>query len=238
MGNEEELQEASKKKKSVLQAAFTRSLNSARNLVTEDSVPRNVISSALADIDAKFNNLEAHCQQMFYNDILTEAETSTIQLLLWKIIDSEEEPVVKNDPQYDQLLKMVHVTSTLPKPDARVFDGNLKGYFSFISLVETHIEENITNKKQCLAYLIDNCTEIAHESISYFTQCQDSEKAYDEAKKMLKEKSHRVTRSVITSSDDLVAVLKHILRFPLLNLSSMFKIVLCLVRVSVPLLMI
>ncbi|ELU11694.1 hypothetical protein CAPTEDRAFT_217794 [Capitella teleta] len=140
-----------------------------------------------------------------------KAETSTIQLLLWKIIHSEEEPVVKNDPQYDQLLKMVHVTSTLPKPDARVFDGNPKDYSSFMSFVETHIEENITNKKQCLAYLIDNCTEIAHESISYFIQCQDSEKAYDEAKKMLKEKSitsdcSLFDESLGSSADDLKAL--------------------------------
>ena len=87
----------------------------------------------------------------------------------------------------EELIKSFKVSLTMPKPETKKFDGDPSTFAEHMSYVETYIEPNVSDAKQCLAFLVDTCTGKAQNSIAYLLQCSNASEAYHAAKNILRE---------------------------------------------------
>ena len=87
----------------------------------------------------------------------------------------------------EELIKSFKVSLTMPKPETKKFDGDPSTFAKYMSYVETYVEPNVSDAKQCLALLVDTCTSKAQDSIANLLQCSNASEAYHAAKDVLRE---------------------------------------------------
>lgn len=207
------------KKKSRSQAAFTRLSNSVERLLADEKFTISVMTTNLEELEERYKKFEFDCEAILevvdenedlfkdVNDILVEKYELLNVLrneLSVKSGENSNDIKTSNDQfsmiQTEDLIKSFKASMTLPKPNFTKYDGNPAEYSSFIAYLETYVEPNVDNDRQCLSFLIDSCSGIAYEAISFLSQCKNSQNAYNEAKTILKDlfgRKHLIVRSVI-----------------------------------------
>ena len=202
------------KEKGIIQAGFTRVCYAFENVLeSKKTLPASSCSHYLKDIEERFSKLENKCDELFMlveeNDERHEALSDVLERLNDRLIDlrlradsiveSAQSHEVTND-HTEALIKSFKASITLPKPQCKKFDGRASDYASFISYIESYMEESVEDSKQRLMFIIDSCTGDAYDSICYLSQCANAMDGYERAKVTLKEffgGRHKVNRAVM-----------------------------------------
>ena len=198
------------KRKTIAQSSFTRTYNCLSKLVDSKS-PDAAIHKVLEELESRYKVLEERCDAIQMSsdpdsqveDLLT-GKYELLNDIRAKVHGTKAKPSesVSTDghDRTEELIKSFKASLTMPKPETKKFSGDPCTFAEYISYVETYVEPNVSDSKQCLAILVDTCTGKARDSIAYLLQCSDSTEAYGRAKDVLKEmfgRKHQIVRAVM-----------------------------------------
>ena len=185
------------KRKIIAQSSFTRTSNSLCKLLDSGS-PSAALNKTIEELEAKYKVLEERCEAI---SMSSEPDPKVEDLLTDKydMLNDIRSRVMRTKPKTsdsthtdghektEELIKSFKVSLTMPKPETKKFDGDPSTFAEYMSYVETYVEPNVSDAKQCLALLVDTCTGKARDSIAYLLQCSNALEAYHAAKDVLRE---------------------------------------------------
>ena len=198
------------KRKIIAQSSFTRTFNSLCKLLDSGS-PSTALNKTIEELEAKYKVLEERCEAI---SMSSEPDPKVEDLLTDKydMLNGIRSRVMRTKPKTsdsthtdghektEELIKSFKVSLTMPKPETKKFDGDPSTFAEYMSYVETYVEPNVSDAKQCLALLVDTCTGKARDSIAYLLQCSNALEAYHAAKDVLREmfgRKHQIVRGVM-----------------------------------------